>query len=73
MEWSMGWGMTFGWLWWLVIIGLIIWGVKTLAGNNQNSYTNSGNKQNALDILKKRYARGEINREEFEKRKTDLL
>jgi putative membrane protein len=73
MEWSMGWGMGFGWLWWLVIIGLIIWGVKTLAGNNQNSYTNSGNKQNALDILKKRYARGEINREEFEKRKTDLL
>jgi len=27
----------------------------------------------ALDILKKRYARGEINREEYEEKKKDLL
>ena len=27
----------------------------------------------ALEILKKRYARGEINREEFEEKKKDLV
>ena len=29
--------------------------------------------ESALEILKKRYARGEINREEFEEKKKDLV
>lgn len=72
-EWVMGWSMGFGWLWGLVIIVLIIWGVKTFAGNNRNSYTNSGKEESALEILKKLYASGEFDREEFEKRKSGLL
>ncbi|MFQ5676756.1 MAG: SHOCT domain-containing protein [bacterium] len=67
-----GWGgMWFGWLFWLVILGLIIWGVKTIAGSNRGRETNS-QQESALEILKKRYARGEINDDEFEEKKRRL-
>ncbi len=67
-----GWGMGFGWLFWLVIIGLIIWGVKSLSGPSRNQGSGT-QEESALDILKKRYARGEIDDEEFEEKKRRLL
>ena len=68
-----GWnGMWFGWIFWLVIIGLIIWGVKTIAGQNRSQSSSRPPEESALDILKKRYARGEINDEEFEEKKRRL-
>ena len=59
-------GYGFGWLfmilfWALVILG-IIYLVKVLAGGSRKSPT----KETAEDILKKRFARGELSREEFE-------
>jgi len=71
MNWGWG-GMIFQTLFWLVIVGLIIWGVKVIVGQsgNRNSSTSA---DSALDILKNRYARGEIDREEFEQKKKDLL
>ena len=54
--------------------GLIIWGIVWLArgawgygASNYSEHTDS-----ALDILKRRYVRSEINKEEFESRKKDL-
>jgi len=38
-----------------------------------STYANLDNAESALDILKKRYARGEINQEEFERIKKEIL
>jgi len=67
--WGMGFGMVFMLLFWvLVILGiaaLIRW--MTTQSPNRNSRDKS-----ALEILQERYARGEIDREEYEQKKRDL-
>ena len=62
--------MGFGLLFWVVIIVLVVWAVKTLANSRDGSPANRLN--DAEEILKQRYARGEINREQFEQMKKDL-
>ncbi|OIQ89002.1 hypothetical protein GALL_291250 [mine drainage metagenome] len=70
-----GWGwMGFGMLgmllfWVFLIIGIVAlvkgtWGSGASAGRHQE--------RTALDILRERYARGEIEKEEFEQKKRDL-
>ena len=64
--------MWIGWIFWLVALGVIVW----LVLNRSNTYrgqnkTNSMN-ESPIDILKKRYAKGEINKEQFEQMKKDL-
>ncbi len=57
------------WLIWLVPIILIIFAVKFFSDqSDQNNKADT-----PLEILKKRYARGEINKEDFERLKKDLL
>lgn len=65
-----GWGMGIGWIfmllfWTLVILGIIAI-VKWLSG--------SGNARNntALEILQARYARGEIDQQEYQQKRNDL-
>ena len=53
---------------WIAVIIFIVWIVKEINGKNKNSKSNG----NALDILKERYAKGEINKQEFEEKKKDL-
>ena len=52
---------------WALIIGIIVWLVREVGGKNSHSSSH------ALDVLKERYAKGEINKEEFESKKKDLL
>ena len=65
-----GWGLGGGimmLIFWVVIIILIVWAVKEFSGKKDIE-----SKSSALDILKERYAKGEINKEEFETKKKDL-
>ena len=63
-----GFGGIFMILWWILIIVGIVMLVKWL--NKSSGTEDSTNK--ALEILKERYARGEIDEQEFQKRKSDL-
>lgn len=67
-----GWGMGMGW-WWIIgflMLIAIIWSVTQWINRRDNTTPKSG--KSVLDILKERYARGEINKQEFEERKRDL-
>lgn len=62
-----GFGMGFGWLIPVVVIGLIVWVVMTVTRSQQFE---RGDR--SLAILKERYARGEIDRDTFEAMRRDL-
>lgn len=77
--WGNMWGGGFGWIFMLVFWGLVIWGIFALVrgvGGHRCCGHNHGEhkygEKTALDILKERYAKGEINKEEFELKKKDL-
>jgi len=66
-----GWGMLFGGIWmfifWGGLIALIVWGITRLTRSNNLTV-----KRVPLDVAKERYAKGEINKEQFEQIKKDL-
>ncbi|MBL7126726.1 MAG: SHOCT domain-containing protein [Dehalococcoidales bacterium] len=82
LAWSgmMGPGMMtgFGGTWmmgilWLVAAGFIVWLVVSIVrgtGNTRNQAT--GSSVSALEILKNRYAHGDISKEEFEEKRKAL-
>lgn len=72
----MWWGM--GWFWtiimivfWIALIVGLIFLIRWLA-SSAGPLGRAKGEGTALDILKKRYARGEISKEDFEKIKDDL-
>ncbi|NIR52576.1 SHOCT domain-containing protein [candidate division KSB1 bacterium] len=68
MDWHWG-----GWLmmilWWGLIIVGIVFLVKWITGQRSDG---TKKEDSALDILKRRYASGEISKEEFQEKKKDL-
>ncbi len=75
---QMGIDYGYGMMWGIGIIGLIFWILIVIALVLLIKYLweRSGTgrmEESALELLKKRYAQGEIGKEEFEEKKKDLL
>jgi len=60
-------GGGFMWLFWILLIIAIVFIFQNVAKGNSSSANES-----PLEILKKRYARGEIDEEEYERRRNEL-
>ncbi len=79
LGWMMsGWGMGYGFFGWLMmllflilIIGAVVLGARWLM--NEGKQEVSRKDETPLDILKKRYASGEIDKEEFETMRRELM
>jgi putative membrane protein len=67
MMWGMSGMMVFMFLAWAVVIAAIVAGVWWFVRSVRPGARNA-----ALDILRERYARGEISREEYESQRRDL-
>ena len=75
MGYGLGWlGFLMMFLFWALVIAagvfFIKWLIQTTRRPESGSKAASGGR--ALEILKERYARGEINKEEFERIKADI-
>lgn len=81
-----GGGFGFGWIFFLLFWGLIAWAVfaliRSLSGSNHGGGCCGSHNHGqhdiqaeggpAMEILKERYAKGELKQEEFERMKKDL-
>ncbi len=78
----MGFGFGYGWImmviFWVVVIGLAVLLLSLLFPRITHNITSNGNPQRTgalespMEILKQRYARGEITKEQFEQMRHDL-
>lgn len=74
--WGMGWfGMIFNLVFWiLILVGLVFlirWLIQSSRDRSGGSYGGGGSR--ALEILKERYARGEIDKQQYDSMKKDLM
>lgn len=65
-AWGLGMMLMMLVFWGLVIVGIVL-AIRWLSGHGDRSRSDR-----ALDILRERYARGEINKDEFEAKQRDL-
>jgi putative membrane protein len=61
-----------GWLFWIVILVAAVWIIVRVVSNRSYRGESGGGQESAMDILKKRYAKGEITKEQYDQMKKDL-
>jgi putative membrane protein len=69
MHYGFGYGGMFMWIIFLVVVGLLIYFIVHAQKTKGQTPTQI---ESHLDILKRRYAKGEITKEEYERMKKDL-
>ena len=72
-SWTMYLGMI---IFWVGVVALVIWGVKALAGPtaaHSVPLASQVPQESAADVLKQRYAAGEIDAAEVEQKRRDLF
>ena len=62
----------FGWFMWILIIALIFILIWSNTRERDKYIPLNQNGEDAMDILKKRYAKGEITQDQFQQMKEDL-
>ncbi len=61
----------FMWIFWIAVIVGLVFLIKWIV--QQSKPVEQKYNENSLDILKRRYARGEVDRKEYEQKKKDIL
>ena len=61
----------FMWIFWILVIVGLVFLIKWIVQQNRPGESRVGD--SSLEILKRRYARGDIDKQEFEYKKKDLL
>jgi len=57
---------------WVAVIFFVVWLVREMSGSNKKQDGREHHAKTALDILNERYAKGEIDRKEFEEKGKDI-
>ena len=63
-------GGGFMWLFWIALIVVIAYAIKVVISGDPD--TTKRNMEEPVDILKKRYAAGEIDEDEYQRRRKEL-
>ena len=70
----MGWG--FGWMWFMPLFMIAFWalviGAVVALVRSSGLGTGTHREESAMEILRRRYARGDISKEEYEEKRRDL-
>lgn len=66
---GMGWWMVVGSVWFVLFWGVVVWLFFSIVPKSGGG---AGTEETALEILKRRYARGEISKDDFDRMRQDL-